>query len=107
MTKRVPTTYSDASNQLSELIKDISVAKDIFAAGASRLQDAIDRLTGLNTTAANDGYSDMVAYVSAQATANPNDEQWQFLQAEVSKALSDFAADKSSMQAKITAFNNA
>jgi hypothetical protein len=104
---RVPTTYTDALQQQAEIADQIAAAKTRFDRGLELMQQGIDQLSSLSADNSAGGFKNTIQFVSQQALANANDEQWQTLKDQQNKIVADFAADLSSMTAKINAAKSA
>ena len=72
---------------------------------AVRVENAVAVLQALETEltqlgqAAPNGWAGLASYVSAEAVANPTDEDWASLDSQVGKLVADFQAKKTEVEA--------
>ena len=100
-----PTSYNDCIEAIKEIGTEVKVAKDASKIAINKLRLHHANIVKLGQPAANGGWADVVAYVNAQAAANPDDEDWKRMQSHLAKIVQDFNDLRKKVEAIITAID--
>lgn len=101
-----PDSYTRAENAIDEIVRSISQIVNRSESAIRTLNQAESALQELASPAPV-GWQEAIAYINAEAAANPDDLTWQALKNRKDKIVDDFQARRAEIAAINTAIENA
>ena len=94
----VPNNWTGAKAAINEIVEDVTRITEAKDKQIEALQNLAAQLSQMSA-AAPAGWSGAIAFINAQATAEPSNAAWQSLKAEADEVVSDFLAERAALDA--------